>query len=121
MVEKQVNTYAFEYLKEKASVHSKSFKILEEVKSKSRMYLKENTLTKVDAQLLFKLRSKMLDFKSNFRNMYNGDLTCRTCSDNNMEENEEHLLICKSLKSEVGNTIVKFDSKKNPQAQKIIS
>ena len=74
-----------------------------------KLYLKENTLTKVDAQLLFKLRSKMLDLKSNFRNMYNGDLTCRTCSDNNVEENKEHLLICKSLKCEVGNTIVKFD------------
>ena len=113
LVEKKVNTYAFEYLKEKASVHSKSFKILEEVKFKSRMtrklYFKENTLTKVDAQLLFKLCSKMLDVKSNFRNMYIGDLTCRTCSDNNVEENEEHLLICKSLKCEVGNTIVKFD------------
>ena len=61
-----MNTYAFQSLKEKAASHSKS--ILAEVQDKPivkrKAYLRENTLTKNDCQLLFGLRTKMLDVKT---------------------------------------------------------
>ena len=69
MVEKKVNKYAIESLKTKASSHSKSLEILSGVQnqpvSRRSAYLKENTLTREDCQLLFKLRTKMLNVKTN--------------------------------------------------------
>jgi hypothetical protein len=63
--------------------------------SKRQPYLKGNMFNKSDCQLLFKLRSKMLDVKTNFSNLYNKGLTCRTCKEDGVVENESHLLQCK--------------------------
>ena len=113
LVDKKVNTFAFQYLKEKASSHSKSTKILEENENKSMMkrpaYLKNSMLLKADCQLLFQLRSKMLDVKSNFSNLYNNDTTCRTCRKAGIVEDEEHLLQCESLCEEIEVSDVHFD------------
>ena len=113
LIDKKINTFAFQYLKEKASSHSKSMKILKEVENKTivkrKTYLTENILHKNDCQLLFELRSKMLDVKTNFKNLYNKDLTCRTCRKVGVVENEDHLLQCEMLKSEVGDETVEYD------------
>ena len=113
MIDKKVNSFAFQRFKEKASSHSKSIKILDGVKNKTivkrKGYLKENILTKTDCQLLFELRSKMLDVKTNFQIMYNKDLKCRTCKKAESVENEDHLLQCEMLQSEIGNQQVEFD------------
>ena len=112
-MDKKINSFAFQYLKEKAASHSKSTKILEENESKSMMkrqtYLKNNMLLKSDCQLLFQLRSKMLDVKTNFSNLYNNDTSCRTCSKTGVVEDEEHLLKCESLVEEVEGSDVLFD------------
>ena len=83
VIDKKINTFAFQHLKQKAESHSKSLKILDEIKDKTiakrKTYLKENILQKNDCQLLFKLRSRMLDVKTNFEKLYNKDLSCRTC------------------------------------------
>ena len=113
LVDKKVNTFAFQYLKEKAASHSKSLKILEENENKSIMkrptYLKNSMLLKSDCQLLFQLRSKMLDVKANFSNLYNNDTTCRTCRKTGIVEDEEHLLHCESLDDEIEVSDVHFD------------
>ena len=113
LVNKKVNYFAFNYLKEKASGHEKSLKIFNEINNNSVMkragYLKENMFSKSDCQLLFMLRSMMLDVKSNFSNLYQNDLSCRTCSDEGVVENEQHLLQCKMLKSELSDPEVKFE------------
>ena len=113
LVENKVNSHAFNSLKQKAASHSKSLNILDEVKNqgivKRRSYLKENTLSRSDCQLLFQLRTKMLDVKANFSNMYNKDLTCRTCKEAGTIENEDHILQCEILKSEIENSEVSFD------------
>ena len=113
LVNKKVNSHAFEYLKEKAKSHKKSEKILENVQKSSvftrQSYLKENMLHKSDCQLLFKLRSRMLDVKSNFSSFYNNDMTCRTCRKPDSFENEQHLLICENLKNEIKSETVNFE------------
>ena len=43
----------------------------------------------------------MLDVKSNFKNLYENDLTCRTCEKLGSEENEDHILVCETLVSEI--------------------
>ena len=105
LVNKKVNSHAFEYLKQKAKSHKKSEKILENLQKstvlKSQLYLRENMLYKNDCQLLFKLRSRMLDVKNNFSHYYNNDLTCRTCRRPDSIENEQHLLKCENLIGEI--------------------
>ena len=105
LVDKKVNKFAFQYLKDIAGRHSKSLEILKEANGmkalKRKAYLSENILSKSDAQLLFKLRTKMLDVKTNFGEMYNRDLTCRTCKVVNSIENEDHIIKCEALRSEV--------------------
>ena len=74
LVEKKVNNFVFSFIKGVASKHSKSTKILEEAESvrtfKKKAYLQDNIITKCDQQLLFKLRTKMLDGKTNFGELY---------------------------------------------------
>ena len=41
----------------------------------------------------------MIDVKTNFRNLYSNNLDCQTCNQNCIED-ENHLLICESLKNE---------------------
>ena len=113
LVEKKVNLYAFNYLKEKARSHSKSIGILEEVERNPIMrratYLRANFLLKSDCQLLFELRSRMLDVKTNFSNLYDNDTSCRTCTLVSAVEDEDHLLHCDGLISENLDKTVKFD------------
>ena len=112
LVEKKVNQYAFKYLKEKARSHSKSIGILEEVERNSNMrrptYLKANILMKSDCQLLFELRSRMLDVKTNFSNLYDNDTRCSTCRQDGAVEDEDHLLLCDALRSDNSDQEVKF-------------
>ena len=68
--------------------------------SQRQPYLKGNMFNKSDCQLLFKLRSKMLDVKTNFSNLYNKDLTYRTCKEAGVVKNESHLLQFKMLVGE---------------------
>ena len=101
LVQKSVENVAFQDLKERASKHSKSTGVLSCLggqKMKRQDYLCENNFTKDDIKLLFKLRSRMVDVKSNFRSVY-GDLSCRTC-DTGLAEDEDHLLKCKSIQIE---------------------
>ena len=42
----------------------------------------------------------MIDSKSNFSNQFDNELTCRTCQEVNSVEDEDHILICKTLNSE---------------------
>ena len=113
IVDKKINYYAFENLKVKAAGHSKSLNILATVKNqkvgKRKSYLRENTLSRDDCQLLFRLRTKMLDVKTNFSNQFEKILTCRTCKKPDSIEDEDHLLKCDRLISENNHPEVNFD------------
>ena len=51
----------------------------------------------------------MLDVKYNFSTLYERNLVCRTCKEEDSVEEEDHLLVCKNLKSEVKDDEVKFE------------
>ena len=57
-------------------------------------YLASNNITTEEKQTLFKLRTRMIDVKSNFKSQYGQDLVCRFCP---VEETRAHLLLCKEL------------------------
>ena len=53
-------------------------------------------LTREHASTIFKIRTRMLDTKNNFRNQYNSSLTCRLCK--TCIETQTHILEeCNSL------------------------
>ena len=59
-------------------------------------YLKSPLFTNEEASLLFSLRSRAIDCKSNFKSKYSKeDLLCRICQQE--EESQIHLLHCKPL------------------------
>ena len=59
-------------------------------------YLKTESLSTVEKQTLFSLRSHNLNCKSNFPSAFE-DMSCRTCGDKNVIENEIHSLECSSV------------------------
>ena len=64
---------------------SKNFKVL------MQPYLKSNLITIKQKQALFSLRNRTYDVKSNFKTMFDNDMSCRNCSINNTYEDEKHI------------------------------
>ena len=54
-------------------------------------YLKSQNITKENAQITYKLRTRMADFKSNFKNG-NDDLLCKMCKI--YDSSKKHILEC---------------------------
>ena len=86
---------AFQDLKERQRKHSK-VKDIHYDKLETQQYMKSQLFTNEEVNLLFAIRSRMIDCKSNFKSKYiKDDLTCRIC--HKAEENQFHLLHCKVL------------------------
>ena len=98
-VKKKVYSHAVEYLHDLASPHSKSENLKNE-NFQRQPYFSDRRFSKEDVQLLFRLRTKMVDCKANFRNQYRNILTCRICKATESIENEDHILTCSILNDE---------------------
>ena len=100
--------YAFTKLMEIRSRHSKS-KVAEYNKLETSGYLRSNIFTVTQSRLLFKIRSRMLDVKMNFKNHYNDDITLLICDQCNSGEvdDQSHILSCKVLEN-TKNITVKY-------------
>ena len=60
-------------------------------------YLQTNKLSTKDKKLLFSLRTRSIDVKTNYKNKYKFDMTCRLCKDTTEDESETHLLKCSKI------------------------
>ena len=115
IVNKCVNKFAFNYLLNCAEQHSKSKNILKNLQNTSsaqletQPYLLSEHLSKTECQLLFSLRCRNLDVKTNFKILYKNDLSCRTCRESNITENEQHILECKGLISENDDPFMRYE------------
>ena len=104
IVNTQVRKFAYTSLIQRAMSHSKSTKIAEKSTYKNfkiQSYLKHPEINKEEGQLLFALRSRSLDLKNNLKRLYNNNMICRICLDEDSIESEIHLLSCVVLKGEV--------------------
>ena len=81
-----------------ADGHSKS-KILVKPKMVREPYFDDSRFSRCDIELLFSLRTRMLDLKGNFSNKYGLDIACRVCKV--QVECQEHILKCEVLKKNV--------------------
>ena len=99
MLKEKVKIHAIQYLKTLADSHSKSEGIKKTV-FKKQTYFNDRRFSKEDVQLLFKLRTKMLECKTNFSEQHNKKLQCRVCKDPDSIENENHILNCSVLNTD---------------------
>ena len=104
-VKQKILSHAVKYLKEIAEPHSKSIGIRHN-SFKRQPYFQDRRFSKDDVQLLFALRTKMLECKSNYSELFNKKLHCRLCNAPDVIENEDHLLVCTVLENEA--TTVQF-------------
>ena len=114
ILKKKIKVYVAQHLKSIGLNHSKSIEIASQ-KFEKKGYFSDRRLSKDDIQLLFKLRTKMLDCKTNFEGQFD-DMSCRTCNIQQSVENEDHVLYCTALNSDAHG--VKFgDVYGNPDKQ----
>ena len=100
IVNEKIEKSAIAYLQKLAGKHSKTNCIAKE-KFGRKEYLTDIRFSKEDIQLLFSLRTKMVDVKSNFGHLYEDDnFNCRICMDVDSFEDENHLLLCEKLNDE---------------------
>ena len=107
----QVDKFALSYLLRRSETHSKSKFIVKSIstnKFKRQPYLQCEDFSRQEAQLCFKLRSRALDLKNNFKMKYKNDLSCRTCSFG-IDETEDHLLKCSGLKLDDDDPSIKYE------------
>ena len=100
LIKKKIHSHAVKYIHDVSEPHSKS-ENLQNPKFERQAYFSDRRFSKLDVQLLFTLRTKMLNCKSNFRNQYNNKLEYRICKEMNTVENEDHILLCQVLNDQV--------------------
>ena len=95
IVDTKIRQKASEYLINLQMTHSKS-KFLYHTE-KIQEYLTSDEFSTTQKKLLFKMRVKMSQNKTNFKSMYKGDLSCILYKDKSTRESEIHLLNCSFL------------------------
>ena len=96
IVKLKLKTHAIKYLRDLAEPHSKSTGLKNNT-LKKQSYFEDRRFSKEEVQLLFTLRTKMLECKANFSEQYQKKLQCRLCKAPDSIENEDHLLTCSIL------------------------
>ena len=99
VVKDSIKRKTSEYLEDKIRQHSKTKDM--EIKNNMCDYLQTNELSTDDKRLLFKLRCRMTNNKSNFKNLHTNKLECRLCEDANSQETLTHLTKCPFLVTKV--------------------
>ena len=99
LVKNKLRTHAIQCLRDMAQPHSKSTGIKNNP-FKKQPYFSDRRFSKDDVQLLFALRTRMVECKSNFSEQYQRQLHCRLCKVPHSIENEDHLLNCSVLNTE---------------------
>ena len=60
-------------------------------------YLTSNELYTSEKKLLFAMRTKTVNVKTNYKHSYINNMLCRLCEKPDEDECEEHLLVCNEL------------------------
>ena len=96
IVKEKLQLLAAQYLITKKLQHSKSQHLTYSKEMKP--YLRNELLKIEDKRLMFRIRNRLIDVKSNYRGKYKDDMTCRLC--NITEESQLHLFSCTELLSD---------------------
>ena len=98
-IKKKIREAAFMYLKDQQKMHSK-IKDIEYKKFETQGYMNSPLFTNDEVNLLYRIRSRALNCKANFKNRYKNDnLLCILC--NEEQCTQQHILLCKALQSKL--------------------
>ena len=95
-IKTKVKEMALQYLNSLKSKHSKVKHIKFEQLNPQKYFFQEDFTIK-EIQLLFNLRTRMIDVKKNFSSIYE-NLNCDFCDDNEIDS-QNHLIKCQKLLS----------------------
>ena len=97
LVKKQIRSISKLFLISLREKHSKSENLL--VTDSMKEYLNTEKLTTEEKKLLFAMKTRTVNVKTNFRNSFT-NLSCRLCEMSGENESEIHLLKCGKIQSE---------------------
>ena len=97
LVKKKIRNLSKEYLITLRNKHSKSENLLHENSIKD--YLTSNQMSTDEKKLLFALKTKTVNVKTNYSNGYS-NMQCRLCNAQGEDECEIHLMKCVQIVSE---------------------
>ena len=98
-IKDKIEKAALSYLKERQKMHSK-VKDIKYEKLEVQKYMVSPLFTDEEVNLLYAIRSRALNCKTNFKNKYsNDDLLCILCKEE--DDTQQHLLSCKVLQSQL--------------------
>ena len=93
ILKKKIEKKAYDDLMKMKENHSKMSNINYDDRLKVQSYLKsDSNLTNDEKHLLFKLRTRMAEFRNNFRNKYE-NIQCKLCKSE--IDQEQHMFYCK--------------------------
>ena len=100
LITKAIEQRALDKLNETANdpTRSKSRKLVKQ-RFECESYFHDEAFHKSDIELLFALRTRMINVKKNFSSLHKDDISCRVC--HVQVECQEHLLKCHVLKEQV--------------------
>ena len=104
LVKSKLNVKANEFLlnlknseKRSKSKNLKSFKF--------QNYLNSTKLSIKEKKLLFSLRTRSINVKTNYKSKFKFNMECRLCKDKNSEESEKHLLNCTVIEQNIDSNV----------------
>ena len=97
LVNRQIKALANEYLISLRSRHSKSDKLLHTNCMKE--YLKSEKITVEEKKLLFLMKTRGVNVKTNFKNNFS-NMLCRLCEKQGEDQSEIHLIKCEQIINE---------------------
>ena len=97
----------------KSKLHEKAYQFLSYSRGKHsktknlktftfQTYLQSGKFTTKEKKLLFSLRTRSIDVKTNYKNKHKFNMQCSLCEDENDEESEIHLLKCAKIIEKIG-------------------
>ena len=98
LLKSKINLLAKEYLIKLRSSHSKSVNLMHANSMKE--YLKTDLISVDEKKLLFSMKTRTVNVKTNFKSNFS-NLLCRLCFKPNEEESELHLMSCQKLNNEI--------------------
>ena len=84
--------------------HSKLFLLINDYKLEK--YLSSEKLSTAEKQTLFKLKTRMVEVKSNFKTQHDDQVTCSFCPE---EDTQSHLLSCKEVTVGIDTSSVEYE------------
>ena len=102
LVKQKLNEKAFEFLFKTKEGHSKT-KHLKSFLFQN--YLQTENISTKEKKLLFSLRTRSVDVKTNYKNKYKFSMQCSLCENASEEESEMHLLKCIKISQNINPNI----------------